>query len=48
MQPPIGCERQTSFLGDGHKITQMPQLHTLMPMPPKYGLDLTKSFSEPP
>ena len=27
MQPPIGCECQTSLLGDGHEITQMPQLH---------------------
>jgi hypothetical protein len=27
VQPPLGCDCQTSFLGDGHEITQMPQLH---------------------
>jgi hypothetical protein len=48
MQPPIGCECQTSFLGDGDKITQMPQFHNFCAMPAKYGLDHTKSFSEPP
>src|SRR6266853_1399693 len=48
VQPPIGCERETSFLGDGDEITQMPQLHVSRVMPPKYDLDLTKYFSKPP
>jgi hypothetical protein len=31
MQPPLGRERKASFLGDGDKVPQMPQLHVFGP-----------------
>ena len=46
VEPALGGGREAAFLGHGHEITQMPQLHGGS-MPERYAPQLTKSFSRP-
>jgi hypothetical protein len=45
VQPLFGSDRQAALLGDSDEIAKVAKLH---PIPPRYGMELTKSFSKAP